>query len=542
VTMEPVLFKITLWTFFAGMMLHFAGLFPKEGSAAAKKVTYLALIAILTGFVSLSATLAGRWLSQGRIPISSSYEYLSFLAWFVGLFYFVVRFKARSAFVGACVSPGIFLAVVFAGMYPQRLEMTLVPALQSYWLKIHVSMTIIGEAAFAVAFVTSLLYLIRNASPEQVSREVKIRSLLLFLTLLSAGMLVCLGLRAAGVTLTGVDGAHLFMSLLGGSLLVAAPLYVFLWRRMLGGNPGNYGGQLFALSVLALLASGMLLGYVVNRNTQRMQSLAAKIQALDELSAALPDGAGSLDNALWNSIRQVKEDRLNLFLALEELHARTKHTLSREDAAEVLTAYPGSGEVRFPLTLGEIREERRALQQSLHEQDIFVRGARLPLSQESLGSLRNGLIADYNSLFRDSLLPIESGRETAFIGYMLLLAVPFYLLFSFVAIRLKSKIPSLETLDSMSYRSVSVGFPIFTFGALIAGAIWAHYAWGKWWSNDPKEMGSLIVWLVFLVYLHARYVRRWSGNQSAVAAVLGFLFAVLTFVGNSVLGGLHSYG
>ena len=55
-------------------------------------------------------------------------------------------------------------------------------------------------------------------------------------------------------------------------------------------------------------------------------------------------------------------------------------------------------------------------------------------------------------------------------------------------------------------------------------------------------LGSLIVWLTFLIYLHARYVRRWSGNQAAVAAILGFLFAMLSFVGHSVLGGLHAYG
>lgn len=125
---------------------------------------------------------------------------------------------------------------------------------------------------------------------------------------------------------------------------------------------------------------------------------------------------------------------------------------------------------------------------------------------------------------------------------MFLLAIPVFIIFYFLSRSIQSRVPELETLDSVAYRSVSLGFPIFTFGALIAGAIWAHYAWGRWWSNDPKEMGSLIVWLTFLVYLHARHVRLWSGNQAAVAAILGFLFAVLSFVGNSVLGGLHAYG
>ena len=159
-----------------------------------------------------------------------------------------------------------------------------------------------------------------------------------------------------------------------------------------------------------------------------------------------------------------------------------------------------------------------------------------------LTSLRHSLINSYNRMVTSGLLPHDSGRISAFLGYMLLFAVPFFVLGYLLVGVLRNRIPELEVLDSLAYRTISLGFPIYTFGALISGAIWAHYAWGKWWSNDPKEVGSLIVWFVYAIYLHARYVKAWSGTQAAAAAVLGFLLAVLGFVGNSVLGGLHSYG
>ncbi len=97
--------------------------------------------------------------------------------------------------------------------------------------------------------------------------------------------------------------------------------------------------------------------------------------------------------------------------------------------------------------------------------------------------------------------------------------------------------------DRIMYTSIGIGYPIFTAGALIFGAIWAEVAWGKWWSWDPKETWALITWLVYTAYLHTRLVRRLRGKVSAVLAILGFAFTVFTFFGvNFLLSGLHSYG
>lgn len=98
-------------------------------------------------------------------------------------------------------------------------------------------------------------------------------------------------------------------------------------------------------------------------------------------------------------------------------------------------------------------------------------------------------------------------------------------------------------LDRLTYTAVAVGYPFFTAGALVFGAIWAEQAWGRWWSWDPKETWGLVTWLVYTLYLHVRIVMKRKDSLPAVLAVLGFLCTVFTFFGvNYLLPGLHSYG
>jgi cytochrome c-type biogenesis protein CcsB len=101
---------------------------------------------------------------------------------------------------------------------------------------------------------------------------------------------------------------------------------------------------------------------------------------------------------------------------------------------------------------------------------------------------------------------------------------------------------SAEKLDSISYKCVAIGFPLFTLGGLVFGMVWAYKAWGSYWSWDPKEVWSLITWFVFALYLHTRLVMGWKGRRSAVIGILGFLAALFTYFGvNYILSGLHSY-
>jgi cytochrome c-type biogenesis protein CcsB len=99
----------------------------------------------------------------------------------------------------------------------------------------------------------------------------------------------------------------------------------------------------------------------------------------------------------------------------------------------------------------------------------------------------------------------------------------------------------LARLDELNRTAISIGYPLFTLGALFAGAIWAYNAWGSFWSWDPKEVGSWIIWLFYTGYLHARYKRGWQGRRAAILAIIGFAMVVLSFLGNLFLGGQHAY-
>lgn len=102
---------------------------------------------------------------------------------------------------------------------------------------------------------------------------------------------------------------------------------------------------------------------------------------------------------------------------------------------------------------------------------------------------------------------------------------------------------SENLVDELTYKNITVGFPVFTLGGLIFGAIWADQAWGRYWSWDPKETWSLITWFVYAFYLHARFLRGWRGKKIAIVAVVGFFSTLFTYLGvNLLLSGLHAYG
>ncbi len=107
--------------------------------------------------------------------------------------------------------------------------------------------------------------------------------------------------------------------------------------------------------------------------------------------------------------------------------------------------------------------------------------------------------------------------------------------------RLGRRLPDWVLIDQFEYKAISAGYPLFTVGALFAGAIWAHQAWGSFWSWDPKEVGALIIWLVYTIYLHARWIRGWRGMPTVLLSLLGFICVLATIFATLVLGGLHGY-
>ncbi|MDF1507675.1 c-type cytochrome biogenesis protein CcsB [Robertmurraya sp. DFI.2.37] len=100
----------------------------------------------------------------------------------------------------------------------------------------------------------------------------------------------------------------------------------------------------------------------------------------------------------------------------------------------------------------------------------------------------------------------------------------------------------LDLVDEISYRSVLIGFPVFTLGGLVFAMIWAQIAWTRFWGWDPKEVWALITWLFYAAFLHLRLAKGWHGEKSAWLAVIGFAIIMFNLIAvNLVIAGLHSY-
>ncbi|MCM3883739.1 c-type cytochrome biogenesis protein CcsB [Frankia sp. R82] len=103
------------------------------------------------------------------------------------------------------------------------------------------------------------------------------------------------------------------------------------------------------------------------------------------------------------------------------------------------------------------------------------------------------------------------------------------------------RLPSSAALDTLTYRVIAFAFPIWTF-AIIAGAIWAEAAWGRYWGWDPKETWSFITWVCYAAYLHARATAGWRGRRAATISLVAFTALFVDYyVVNLVISGLHSY-
>jgi cytochrome c-type biogenesis protein CcsB len=106
---------------------------------------------------------------------------------------------------------------------------------------------------------------------------------------------------------------------------------------------------------------------------------------------------------------------------------------------------------------------------------------------------------------------------------------------------MSQRLPSLETLDGLNYQCLILGFPLLTFG-LVSGSLYAHYTLGAFWRWDPKEVWSLITWLLYAALLHGRLVSGWRGRRSALLSILFFLVLVFSFLGMKFLvQGYHTF-
>jgi cytochrome c-type biogenesis protein CcsB len=180
------------------------------------------------------------------------------------------------------------------------------------------------------------------------------------------------------------------------------------------------------------------------------------------------------------------------------------------------------------VTFGQAIAEKQDL--TVAERQVMTSAAYTQLSQSYLQANGSQMFLSLKTN------PVElSALITA------LVATFFVLLFSFRTESLRERLPSLDSLDSLMYKTACLAFAGLAM-LLITGAIWANESWGRPWGFDSKETGALVAWLTYAAFLHTRISRGWKGRSSAYFAVVGFLLVIFTYLGVSyLLPGLHSY-
>jgi ABC-type transport system involved in cytochrome c biogenesis permease subunit len=399
------------------------------GVTGIHRYLYLASAATWAGFAATSAAIVHRWAEAGHPPFSNIYEMLLSFVWtLVGMTLLVERRYAVRA-LGTVTLPIATISMLLILFLPSAVR-PLVPALQSTWLHVHVSLAMLAYAACAGSFALALMFLIRDGMKTE-----------LFLAGTS-GLLVVIYAALA----TRFDGS-------GG-------LKVIAWDAA-------RGQEMFFAERERLMVVIPELGWVF------FTLLAAAIASLALVTWGM-----------WNRAARAVEWANRVYFVSLLLQALAL-------AAFVLRA--GQGVYASPQTPG-----------------LFATSLRS--SPFLLAGMLSGLFA--------SVL---------------------YLLLLWRRADLERLLPSGEALDSMTYKTIGIAFPLLTL-MIATGAYWANQTWGSYWSWDPKETWALITWLVYAGYLHMRITRGWRGRRAAVFAIVGFGVVLFTFFGVTyLLPGLHAY-
>jgi ABC-type transport system involved in cytochrome c biogenesis permease subunit len=417
---DIIFFWIAFWFYLAGF-IAFSLYIPFR----AKVIGYFGGAVMSIGFIPHTIGFFLRWYYADHVPLSNMYEYMSLMSWMAVLSLGILVFRYKKPLIGSFIAPLVFMLMVTASMLPKEISKQLVPALQSYWLTIHVTLAALGSGAFAVATAVSFVYLLKSNSPATGNKPQ------------SGSKLYLPGI----ITMFVFPFVFYVLGLILGLFPIASDLVFTLGQSPIAGM----GGFFIALGMF------LPLGFII-----------------------------------WS----VWHTRLVKSTGVASPGARL---VSMTFAAFLL----GS------LIIG-----------------LMVSGGMIHLTQESVYKIFE------------------------FLGMAYVMSVPVFFILWFIVVKtgLLELIPmNLDILDEINYKAVALGYPLYTVGALFAGAIWAEKAWGQFWGWDPKEVGSLIIWLFYSGFLHARYQHKWKGNRAAILSLCGFGMILLSFFGNYFFGGQHTY-
>jgi cytochrome c-type biogenesis protein CcsB len=393
-----------------------------------KYVKTASLLTIL-GFGANTLAAGHRWYAAGHPPFASVYEMLLCFVWTVAALTLVAERKFRVQVIGSVTMPLAVVGVVLMQLLPNEVR-PLVPALQSTWLHIHVTLAMLAYAACALSFALAMMFLIQdNLKTETFQAATSLMTSGIYLAILASRF------SSGGLNLIAWDYPN------KQEIFVQRGVRLFVTVPELG--------WIFVIVALAVLAP--LAFYVWGR---------------------------------------VKHDESKYLLASRGVFVSI--------ALQVLA-----------LALFVLRS-RSGFYHSADAEGVFQ--TSLAASPFILAGIIGGIFA--------SLL---------------------YLMMVWRRSDLERLLPSADALDRITYKTISIAFPLLTL-MIAAGAYWANRTWGSYWSWDPKETWAAITWVVYAAYLHMRITRGWRGRRAAYFAILGFAVVMFTFFGVTyLLPGLHAY-
>ncbi len=411
--------------FYAGAGVLYLGF----GVSGTDSYVKFASIATWLGLLANTGAVAHRWYMAGHPPFASIYEMLLSFVWTLAALTLIAEKKFGVKVIGTVTMPVAIVGVLLMQLLPSDVR-PLVPALQSTWLHVHVTLAMLAYAACALSFALAMMFLIQD----KVKTETFLAGTSLFVIATYAGILTRFE-KWGSLSVIAWDEpnkSEVFLSR-GVRLFVTIP--DLGWLMML---------------VLAAVAAPLAI-YAYGQWKK------------DE--SVIP----TANRAVFVSI-------LLQLLAL---------------GAFVLRSRGGS----YP---------------SLDAEGLF------PTSLKASPFILSGIVG---SIFVSLL----------------------YLMLLWRRADLERLLPSSDELDRVTYKTISVAFPLLTL-MIAAGAYWANRTWGSYWSWDPKETWAAITWLVYAGYLHMRITRGWRGRRAAYFAILGFGVVMFTFFGVTyLLPGLHAY-
>ncbi|MEQ1642757.1 MAG: cytochrome c biogenesis protein CcsA [Pyrinomonadaceae bacterium] len=351
------------------------------------------------------------------------------------------------------------------------------PVLNSYWRPIHVGVASLSYGIALVCFAVAVIYLLKD--------RVKVEAMAIWSSVFGLGVIATIS--KFSVFTEFVYRAGLFVPNEAGKKPFSAPFRLEL----------DYAGPSLAISGVLLV--GVIIAFLLYlyQNSEQSRTIGHYL-----LKAALVAQIVALGLVVYG----IKSET--------NAQARLQAQLAANPSQYVIAGIAMSEHENLTVS------ERQKITPQQHEQ----------MGRSYIQANGNRLYLSLNTN------PVEvASLITALVGTF------FVLLFAFRTEQVIDRLPSLDSLDGLMYKTACLAFAGLAM-LLITGAIWANESWGRPWGFDSKETGALVAWLTYAGFLHTRIARGWTGRSSAYFAIVGFLLVVFTYLGVSyLLPGLHSY-